>query len=91
MDREKELKEIFNDDPYELLKIKPKSSNQRTSDDRLIVSFEDINNFYEENQEEPQANQNDIMEHIIPSSSKRPAKLKNKRKPNNRDVAQAIS
>ena len=63
MDREKELKEIFNDDPYELLKIKPKSSNQRTSDDRLIVSFEDINNFYEENQEEPQANQNDIMEH----------------------------
>ena len=63
MDREKELKEIFNDDPYELLKIKPKSSNQRTSDDRLIVSFEDINNFYEEHQKEPQANQNDIMEH----------------------------
>ena len=49
MDKDKVLDEIFNDDPFGLLNVKPKVSNVRTADERLIASFEEINKFVEQN------------------------------------------
>lgn len=53
--KDKILDEIFNDDPLGLLDIKPKTSNVRTSDERLIASFEEINKFVDEHGTEPTA------------------------------------
>ena len=48
------LEEILNDDPLGLLDgVKPKNPII-TSDDRLVASFEEINEFYEKNGYEPQ-------------------------------------
>ena len=58
MDKDKVLDEIFNDDPLGLLNVKPKVSNVRTADERLIASFEEINKFVEQNGEEPKATTN---------------------------------
>ena len=58
MDKDKVLDEIFNDDPFALLNVKPKVSNVRTADERLIASFEEINKFVEQNGEEPKATTN---------------------------------
>ena len=58
MDKDKVLDEIFNDDPFGLLNVKPKVSNVRTADERLIASFEEINKFVEQNGEEPKATTN---------------------------------
>jgi len=53
MDRKEILNEIFNNDPLSLLTLKPKS-NQRNADDRLLASFQNILDFYEENSREPE-------------------------------------
>ena len=45
MDINKELDKIFNDDELNLLNVKPKTSNNCTADERLIRSFEEINEF----------------------------------------------
>lgn len=58
MDKDKVLDEIFNNDPLGLLNVKPKTSNVRTADERLIASFEEINKFVEENGHEPKATTN---------------------------------
>ena len=58
MDKDKVLDDIFNDDPLGLLNVKPKVSNVRTADERLIASFEEINKFVEQNGEEPKATTN---------------------------------
>ncbi|MDO5654633.1 MAG: GIY-YIG nuclease family protein [Flavobacteriaceae bacterium] len=47
------LDDIFNDDDFGLLDVKPKTSNIKTDEDRLIDSFQEINNFYEKNKREP--------------------------------------
>lgn len=49
------LEDIFNDDEFGLLDSKPKDSNVKTENQRLIESFEEINDFYEKNNREPQA------------------------------------
>ncbi|SHF80402.1 GIY-YIG nuclease family protein [Flavisolibacter ginsengisoli] len=49
------LEDIFNDDEFGLLDSKAKSSNIKFEDDRLIDSFEEINDFYEKNGREPNA------------------------------------
>jgi hypothetical protein len=46
MDKDKVLEEIFSNDPFGLLNVKPSSSPARTADERLVASFEDINQFY---------------------------------------------
>ncbi len=52
MDKETVLNNIFNSDPLGLLEIKAKNPVV-TADDRLIATFEEINDFYEENGGEP--------------------------------------
>lgn len=50
MDINKELDKIFNDDELNLLNVKPKTSNNCTADERLIRSFEEINEFIDKKQ-----------------------------------------
>ena len=52
-DKESILKEIFENDPFGLLIVKPKKSAARTSDERLAASFDNINDFIEKNDREP--------------------------------------
>jgi len=55
MDKEAILNNIFESDPLGLLEIKAKNP-VITADDRLIATFEEINDFYEKNNREPQKN-----------------------------------
>jgi hypothetical protein len=54
MDKDKILKNIFDDDPLGLLNIKPTTSPARNEDERLVASFQEINDFYEKNNREPE-------------------------------------
>ena len=56
MDRNEILNEIFNSDPMGLLDVKPKKSSAPNADDRLIASFQEINQFFEKHNREPQPN-----------------------------------
>ncbi|MDD4564223.1 MAG: GIY-YIG nuclease family protein [Eubacteriales bacterium] len=47
------LKEIFEDDPYDLLEIKPKITQAKSEDSRLIDSFNEIMDFYYQYNREP--------------------------------------
>lgn len=61
MTKEQLLKNIFENDPFGLLTLKPKT-NQRNADERLIASFQLIVDFYEENSREPEFSKIDIQE-----------------------------
>jgi hypothetical protein len=54
MDRDKALKEIFENDPLGLLVVKPYNSQVRNEDERLVASFQEINSFYEQSNREPE-------------------------------------
>ena len=69
MDRDKLLKEIFENDPLGLLVIKPTNSTGRNEDERLVASFQEINLFYEQNNREPELG-GGIQEHQIYSRLK---------------------
>ena len=62
MDKDKVLDNIFNNDPLGLLNFKPKNSNARTAAERLLASFQEINNFVDSNGNEPKANPSNISE-----------------------------
>jgi len=47
------LDDIFSDDEFGLLDVKPKTSNVKTEEDRLIDAFEEINLFIDKNEREP--------------------------------------
>ena len=64
MDKNKILKDIFEDDPLGLLNTKPTTSPARNEDERLVASFNEINNFYETNNKEPQQG-GGIQEHQL--------------------------
>lgn len=70
MDKDKTLDEIFNNDPLGLLHFKPKNSNARTADERLLVSFQEINDFVENNSKEPEPNPSNISEYQLYSRLK---------------------
>ncbi len=55
MNNKKTLDDIFSDDDFGLLDSKPKISNVKNEDDRLIDSFEEINSFIDKNAREPSA------------------------------------
>ena len=55
MSKKKTLVDIFNDDEFGILDSKPKNSNVKSEDERLIESFQDINAFFEKNNREPEA------------------------------------
>ena len=62
MDKDKILDDIFNNDPFGLLNFKPKNPNTRTADERLLASFQEINDFVESTGKEPEANLDNISE-----------------------------
>lgn len=64
MDREKKLQEIFNDDSFGLLDVKPSSKPAQNEDERLISSFEELNDFYQKNKREPEQGSG-IQEHQL--------------------------
>ena len=47
------IDDIFNDDDFGLLISKPKTSSVKSTDDRLVDSFEEINVFVDKNNREP--------------------------------------
>jgi hypothetical protein len=55
MAKKKTLEDIFNDIDFSLLESKPKISQVKTEDERLIESFQEINAFFEKNNREPEA------------------------------------
>ena len=65
MDIDKELEKIFNNDELNLLNVKPKVSNSITSDERLVRSFEEINDFIDKNGKLPEANTDNILERSL--------------------------
>lgn len=65
----KNLKEIFDDDPFGLLNIKPSAPPAPTPDERLLASFLEIIDFYEKNNREPEQGGN-IQEHQLYSRLK---------------------
>lgn len=65
MDIDKELEKIFNDDELDLLNVKPKVSSSCTADERLINSFEEINDFIDKNGVKPEPNTENIMERSL--------------------------
>lgn len=69
MDRDKVLKEIFENDPLGLLVIKPTNSSGRNEDERLAASFQEINLFFEQNNREPELG-GGIQEHQLYSRLK---------------------
>lgn len=70
MDKDKVLDDIFNNDPLGLLNVKAKKSNARTSDERLASSFDEINDFIEKNDKEPEPNPGNITEYKLYSRLK---------------------
>lgn len=62
MDKDKVLDDIFNNDPLDLLHFKAKNSNVRTADERLLASFQEINDFVASHGKEPEANPSNIAE-----------------------------
>lgn len=69
-DKESILKEIFENDPFGLLIVKPKKSAVRTSDERLASSFDEINDFIENNEREPKPDPTNISEYKLYSTLK---------------------
>ena len=49
------IEDILNDDDFGLLDSKAKSSSVKSTDDRLVDSFEEINSFVDKNNREPNA------------------------------------
>lgn len=70
MDKDAVLNEIFNNDPFGLLKVKPKKTGAPTADERLLSSFEEINSFVETSGAEPKANSASISEYQLYSRLK---------------------
>lgn len=69
MSDKKSLKDIFNDDPFGLLNVKPSASPAKNEDERLVSSFQEITDFYKKNDREPQLG-NGIQEHQLYSRLK---------------------
>ena len=55
MDKKTKLEDIFNDDEFGILDSKPKSTNLKSEDERLIESFQEINTYFEKNNREPES------------------------------------
>jgi len=62
--KKEDLLKMIEDDELGLLSVKPKSSSIITADERLVTSFQEINNFFKANNKEPEAGA-DIQEHRL--------------------------
>ena len=56
-----ELRKLIGEDEFGLLDVKPKACNHCTADERLVNSFEEINDFFDKTGHEPQ-DSDDILE-----------------------------
>ena len=65
MDKNSILDDIFNNDPFDILNVKPKFSGAKTTDERLLNSFQEINDFVEKNKREPQPNISNVSEYQL--------------------------
>jgi len=79
VDKDKKLQELLDNDPLGLLNVKASTSPARNEDERLVASFQEINEFFEQNKREPKAD-NGIQEHQLYSRLKsirtNPTKIK---------------
>ncbi len=64
MSDKKSLQDIFNDDPFGLLNVKPLSSPARNEDERLVSSFQEVLDFFEKTNREPELGKG-IQEHQL--------------------------
>lgn len=62
MDKFQTLDDIFANDPFDILNVKPKVSSARNADERLTASFSEVNDFVEKYNKEPQPNPGNISE-----------------------------
>lgn len=69
MDKNKILDDIFANDPFGLLNVKPSSAPARNADERLVASFQVLNDFFEKNKREPQLG-GEVQEHMLYSRLK---------------------
>ena len=69
-DKDKILEDIFSNDPFGILNVKPKFSNVKTAEERLISSFEEINDFIAINEREPEPNPSNTSEYQLYSRLK---------------------
>ena len=56
MSSKKKIEDIFNDDPFGLLDVRQSASSAMSEDERLILSFNEISDFYDRNKREPELN-----------------------------------
>ncbi|UUW09802.1 GIY-YIG nuclease family protein [Flavobacterium plurextorum] len=71
MDKNKVLDDIFNNDEFDILNVKPKIAYARNADERLLDSFNEVNDFIEKYNKEPQPNPANISEFQLYSRLKR--------------------
>jgi hypothetical protein len=62
MDKFQTLEDIFANDQFDILNVKPKVSTARNADERLSASFGEVNDFFEKYNKEPQPNPGNISE-----------------------------
>lgn len=62
MDKFQTLEDIFANDQFDILNVKPKVSTARNADERLSASFNEVNDFVEKYNKEPQPNPGNISE-----------------------------
>lgn len=62
MDKFQTLDDIFANDPFDILNVKPKVSTARNADERLSASFSEVNDFFVQYNKEPQPNPANISE-----------------------------
>lgn len=62
MDKDKILNEIFSNDPYGMLNTKPKTSFNKSPDERILDSFNQIIEFIDKNGREPEYNTSNVLE-----------------------------
>jgi len=60
----KKMQDIFEDDPFGLLNVKPAAIPARNADERLVASFQEVLEFYEKTNREPEQG-NGIQEHQL--------------------------
>ena len=71
MDKNKVLDDIFNNDEFDILNVKPKIAYTRNADERLLASFNEVNDFIEKYNKEPQPNPTNISEFQLYSRLKK--------------------
>nr|WP_315214112.1 GIY-YIG nuclease family protein [uncultured Flavobacterium sp.] len=71
MDKNKVLDDIFNNDEFDILNVKPKIAYARNADERLLASFNEVNEFIEKYNKEPQPNPANISEFQLYSRLKK--------------------